>query len=73
MTWRNSTNWLSDKPIGEWYGVTTDKAGRVAELDLEDNELRGRIPPELGGLTGGFLQTPLGTGGTLRPRLVSLA
>ena len=51
MTWRNSTNWLSDKPIGEWSGVTTDKAGRVAELDLEDNELRGRIPPELGGLT----------------------
>ena len=22
--WGNNTNWLSDGPLGEWYGVTTD-------------------------------------------------
>ena len=50
--WRNSTNWLSDEPISEWYGVVTDKVGRVAELNLEGNELLGSIPAELGDLTG---------------------
>ena len=30
--WTNDTNWLSDRPIGEWYGVTTDASGRVTEL-----------------------------------------
>ena len=47
----NQTNWLSDRPIGEWYGVTTDAAGRVTELDLSSNDLTGPIPPELGDLS----------------------
>ena len=38
---RNSTNWLSDRPLGEWYGVTTDANGRVTELDLTQNRLSG--------------------------------
>ena len=25
--WKNSENWLSDAPIGEWHGVTTDTNG----------------------------------------------
>ena len=44
-------NWLSDKPIGEWPGVTTDDAGRVTELFLPFSLLHGEIPAELGSLT----------------------
>ena len=50
-TWKNNTNWLSDKPVGEWHGVTTDDSGRVIELDLSHNQLSGEIPSELGGLS----------------------
>ena len=50
-TWTNSDNWLSDAPIGEWHGVTTDSDGRVVELNLPQNQLRGEIPPQLGRLT----------------------
>ena len=49
--WDNNTNWLSDKPLGEWHGVTTDANGRVTELNLNQNELSGVIPAELGDLT----------------------
>ena len=49
--WRNNTNWMSDKPLGEWHGVTTDAQGRVTELVLGLNNLTGPIPPELGNLT----------------------
>ena len=49
--WTNRTNWLSDSPLGEWHGVTTDKAGRIVSLDLRGNQLSGAIPPEIGNLT----------------------
>ena len=49
--WNRNTNWLSDMPVGEWYGVTADEDGRVVELRLRGNELSGAIPPELGNLT----------------------
>ena len=49
--WVNKTNWLSDEPLGEWYGVTTDGGGRVARLNLDNNQLIGGIPPELGSLS----------------------
>ena len=49
--WDANTNWLSDRPIGEWHGVTTDSNGRVIELDLYHNQLTGEIPPELGDLS----------------------
>ena len=48
--WRNKTKWLSIAPLGEWYGVTTDADGRVTELNLEDNNLSGTVPPALRGL-----------------------
>ena len=35
--WTGSYNWLSDAPIGEWFGVRTDYNGRVVELRLMDN------------------------------------
>ena len=50
-TGRNNTHWLSDRPLGEWYGVVTNADGRVSWLNLGANQLSGSIPPELGNLT----------------------
>ena len=49
--WTNNTNWLTNAPIGQWHGVTTDSEGRVTELNLTSNQLKGEIPPELASLT----------------------
>ena len=49
--WRRNDNWLSEAPLGQWYGVTTDSSGYVVELDLSFNELHGEILPDLGNLT----------------------
>ena len=54
--WIDNTNWLSDAPIGEWYGVTAGENGSVIELVLdgtlfERHGLRGEVPGELGSLT----------------------
>ncbi len=50
--WNISTNWLSDASIGEWEGVSTDQGqGRVRLLGLNNNELSGEIPPEMGSLS----------------------
>ena len=56
--WVDNTNWLTDAPLSEWYGVTTDPSGRVVELDLSGRRdgvwtshgLSGTIPPELANL-----------------------
>ena len=58
--WRNSENWLTDAPLGEWWGVETDTDGQVVRLKLSrahvdgqylSQGLAGELPPELGGLT----------------------
>ncbi len=49
--WTDNTNWLTDTPIFQWYGVSADAAGRVCALNLHGNGLSGEIPLELGGLT----------------------
>ena len=49
--WKNNTNWMSDKPLGQWRGVTTDDDGRVAELRLPTNNLKGTVPSQLGDLS----------------------
>ena len=49
-SWLVDTNWLSNGPLGEWHGVSTDADGRVAELDLDGKQLSGPIPSELGNL-----------------------
>ena len=48
--WADSTNWKTSAPLVEWHGVTTDAAGRVAQLHLGRNGLAGSVPPELGSL-----------------------
>ena len=49
--WTNRTNWLSNVPLSEWYGVTTDGTGQVTALSLFGNGLSGTLPPALGQLT----------------------
>ena len=49
--WTFNTNWLSNEPLSEWRGVTTNDDGRVTELDLRNNQLTGEIPVELAQLT----------------------
>lgn len=36
-SWVDNENWLTDAPLGEWYGVDTDIDGRVVKLDLSGN------------------------------------
>ena len=66
--WNDNANWLSDRPAGTWYGVTTDFEGRVTRIDLENNNLAGTVPGRLAGLSSlkslnlssnGFLRGPL--------------
>ena len=58
--WTRNDNWGSDRPLSEWYGVTTEmitpatKAGepveRVTELIFYDNNLIGELPAVIGQL-----------------------
>ena len=49
--WINNTNWCTDKPLNEWFGVSTDsESGRVTNLIFEQNGLQGALPSELSNL-----------------------
>ena len=48
--WKSNTNWLSDQPVDTWHGVYVNKAGRIRTLNLNNNQLAGHLPPELGKL-----------------------
>ena len=48
--WTDRSNWLSNAPMNEWHGVTTDADGMVIRLELNANNLRGTLPAELGRL-----------------------
>ena len=50
-TWEESDNWLTDAPLGDWYGVETDASGNVTGLHLDGNFLVGRLPTEFGQLS----------------------
>ena len=57
--WENNTNWCSDKPVGEWYGVETHYDGLVYKMrfvyndpaNFNGNNLSGHLIPELGDLS----------------------
>ena len=49
--WKNGSNWLSDAPLADWYGVDVDADGRVSKLVLAENGLQGQIPAGIGSLT----------------------
>ena len=45
-SWADNENWLSEQPLGEWYGVDTER-DRVVGLDLAANDLSGTLPARL--------------------------
>ncbi len=49
--WIENDGWLSDRPIGQWHGVTTDESGRVTAVTLSAHNLIGSIPPDLSRLS----------------------
>jgi hypothetical protein len=55
-SWTHSDNWGTDAPLKDWYGVVVDDGvsgvgnGRVMGLQLNNNNLCGIIPEELGDL-----------------------
>ena len=49
-SWTNNGNWLSDKPLGQWHGVSVNGQGQVTHLALRDNDLSGSLPAALGNL-----------------------
>ena len=73
--WTQQRYWLSGKPVGDWYGVTTDVAGRVTGLDLYYVGLNGPLPAVVGDLTYlqelSIAQNP-GLSGSLPPKLFKL-
>ena len=48
--WTNNDNWLTDNDISTWYGVDVSD-GSVTALNLDENNLTGELPVELGNLT----------------------
>ena len=45
--WINSTNWLSNQPISEWYGITVQD-NAITIIELPRNHLSGQLPDEIG-------------------------
>ncbi len=41
--WINNTNWCTDRPLNEWYGVTVNENVEVIGLDLSSNNLTGEL------------------------------
>jgi Leucine-rich repeat (LRR) protein len=41
--WIERDFWGSDRPVGEWHGVTTDAEGYVVQLTIYDNNLVGPV------------------------------
>lgn len=46
--WCDNTNWLTDAPLNEWYGISTEKfcatgEKRIVSIDLSNNNLRGSV------------------------------
>ena len=48
--WKRKNLWATERPLGEWDGVTTDANGRVTALRLGENGLDGEIRRSIGDL-----------------------
>ena len=50
--WTTSTNWKTSESLDMWHGVGTGFGNLVARLFLQNNQISGEIPAELGNLAG---------------------
>ena len=52
--WKFNEGWATEAPLNEWFGVTTDRDGRVvgykSNYGIACNSISGSIPPVLGNL-----------------------
>ncbi|WP_420447734.1 leucine-rich repeat domain-containing protein [Candidatus Palauibacter sp.] len=46
-SWTQSANWGTDAALENWFGIAVDSAGRVTQIAMRANNLRGEIPPEI--------------------------
>ena len=76
VNWNNVRYWVSDRPLHQWTGVTTDSQGRVLELNLSYGGLVGNVPSALGQLqqlTTLWLHNNPGLSGPLPQSLTALS
>ncbi len=46
--WTQNANWKQkDAPLCTWHGIFCDKNGDVTNIELDRNNLNGKVPPEL--------------------------
>lgn len=48
--WKDNTNWCTDKPLSEWYGLQFDSNGELRSVHLQHNGLKGELPSSIGDL-----------------------
>ncbi len=46
--WKDNLNWTTNKPLDQWFGITTNANGRVSKIELSWNLLNGALPMEIG-------------------------
>ncbi len=49
--WTDNSNWLTGSNLDDWYGITTNIDGRVSSMIIQDNNLTGTLPSEIGDLS----------------------
>ncbi len=49
--WSNNTNWKTQAPVSEWYGIRSVEKHRVTRIDLQANNLVGPLPERFYDLT----------------------
>lgn len=49
--WKNNTNWLTSNPVSTWYGILRSQL-KIEQITLANNNLTGKIPANIGDLTG---------------------
>lgn len=47
--WKNNTNWCSELPLSEWYGVYLSQWGDFQSISLNNNGLVGELPETFDG------------------------
>lgn len=45
--WTNNSNWGSDLPVSEWFGIHVNRDGLITSIALTENNLTGEIPTGL--------------------------